>query len=67
MDKCLKCGGAEFDDGRVVAATHKLFFHSNTIKGFITPSFNTSAKTCLSCGYVEIYCDVERLRSELGE
>lgn len=64
-DACPRCGG-EMDDGRIPMGLKWLCgYKSNSQKHFSFEVNFEKARACLSCGYVELYLDPEKLRGKL--
>jgi predicted nucleic-acid-binding Zn-ribbon protein len=65
-DRCPKCAG-EMDEG-TISTSEGVKYISNRQTGVfkvVTPVHR--ARVCLTCGYVELYLDVEALKKKLAK
>ena len=62
-DECLKCGGSHFASGSI-QANGKCAFRAGNPKFFTTKTadVNLDVKACLSCGFVQLVADQEKLK-----
>ena len=59
---CPKCAG-EMDEGSTSASVAYISNHQTGV--FKVPTSVHRARVCLTCGYVELYLDVEALKKKL--
>ena len=61
---CPKCGG-EMDEGTVSQPEGINYFSNRQTGMFKEATFVGRARTCLTCGYLELYLDVESLKKKI--
>lgn len=72
LDRCVNCGGVNFDHGSIVTAglimqsayDPTVYYKSNN-KKLLRAKTPVGIEVCLDCGHCEIYMDMDHLKGRI--